>query len=808
MNSYLRNSLRCAVLVNLLVLPLGALMVQPVQADLFVFKDGYILQGKVKTESVTDFDAEAREMITRRKGFMYVEDSVRRTVFAELQVRHIQPKDRPDEIRFVNKQPIRILNPKSPPPLEEWIASSPFNKNWERVIKYRSGRGILAQNQRAGFLTPYLVRIDATTTYNWNQFYLTQELGLDVVRGLVSTHPEMKDSKDLKPEERVKQRFRYSDFFAQAGWYDESQAELERMQKNFPDQKERIEAALTGLNRLRTQDGFETIKRMHLAGQYAGVRKRLENFPEKDAENKVLADLTEMRADYNAVQKKITEVERHLELLPTLVAPAQQALFKGMAREIKNELTPDNIARLDTFLGQAAQAERQRQAGQTPTDAVDVLALAVTGWLLGSPSAEAKPARAVQLWTAREMILRYLATTSEAGRSRLLADYQNTKDAVALDEMMQIIPTLPPPAPEVKLDTKPTEVRIELGRSGSAGTYLLKLPPEYRHGRPYPVLMVLHMEDEKAIAMLDRWSSAAAEQGYILAAPSWNNGLGGAYGYSEREHATVLATLKDLRRRFNIDSDRVFLFGLGQGANMAFDVGLSHPDLFAGVMPMSGGPDLFVWSYWRNAQNLPFYVITGDTSGENERKLRDFVTNCTLAGFPILWSRYRGRGAEWFSGEIPNLFDWMRGKRRIFPLQQLGTDGLGGAMGREFRTMRNNDSQFYWLTTTDLHPNCLNYGENWKKSVNPATLTGRIDSATNEVYIKMFGVRRGAILIGRNYLGQNMLDYTKPVTIRVNKDVILGNQKIIPSLKVLLESLYQTGDRQRLFLARIDFKVG
>jgi hypothetical protein len=72
----------------------------------------------------------------------------------------------------------------------------------------------------------------------------------------------------------------------------------------------------------------------------------------------------------------------------------------------------------------------------------------------------------------------------------------------------------------------------------------------------------------------------------------------------------------------------------------------------------------------------------------------------------------------------------------------------------------------------------------------------------------MFGVRSAAILFGRNYLGQNMLDYAKPVTIRVNGNAVIGNKKIIPSLKVLLESLYQTGDRQRLFLARIDFKVG
>ena len=107
------------------------------------------------------------------------------------------------------------------------------------------------------------------------------------------------------------------------------------------------------------------------------------------------------------------------------------------------------------------------------------------------------------------------------------------------------------------------------------------------------MLVVLHQSGETPEEMLKRWSNAAGENGYILVAPEWTEGLGGAYSYSDHEHAVVLDTLRDLRRRFAVDSDRVFLFGLGQGGEMAFDVGLSHPDLFAGVLPMSAGPRKF-----------------------------------------------------------------------------------------------------------------------------------------------------------------------------------------------------------------------
>ena len=33
-------------------------------------------------------------------------------------------------------------------------------------------------------------------------------------------------------------------------------------------------------------------------------------------------------------------------------------------------------------------------------------------------------------------------------------------------------------------------------------------------------------------------------------------------------------------------------------------------------------------------------------------------------GFPSLWSIYLGRGVEWYSSEVPVMFDWMSRKTR------------------------------------------------------------------------------------------------------------------------------------------------
>src|SRR5205823_3060378 len=121
---------------------------------------------------------------------------------------------------------------------------------------------------------------------------------------------------------------------------------------------------------------------------------------------------------------------------------------------------------------------------------------------------------------------------------------------------------------------------------------------------------------------------------------------------------------------------------------------------FAGVLPVSGGPHLFAARYWRNAQYLPFYVVAGDRSGEDQKKVSAQFNNWVLRGYPALWVGYKGRGLEWFPGEVPSMFDWMRHQRRAFPLRQLGTDGGGGNFGNEFTTMRPEDNRFYWLSTS------------------------------------------------------------------------------------------------------------
>src|SRR5205807_1763512 len=159
-------------------------------------------------------------------------------------------------------------------------------------------------------------------------------------------------------------------------------------------------------------------------------------------------------------------------------------------------------------------------------------------------------------------------------RQKLLTTYKDQQSqrnpSISVEEFAQLIPNLPPPEPPATLSKGPMEFTAESARGGREVKYSVQLPPEYQPNRPWPVLIVLHQARETAKAALARWSEQAGRNGYILAAPTWSTAPGAPYEYSPEEHNVVLDMLRDLRLKFQVDSDRVFLTGSGGGGSMAF----------------------------------------------------------------------------------------------------------------------------------------------------------------------------------------------------------------------------------------------
>jgi pimeloyl-ACP methyl ester carboxylesterase len=822
------RSLLCLSLALLALLPRPA-CAQYRKEGIIIFKDGFSLSGKVVEKRDYIIDPVAGQSITipLSGGLINLDDIVRRMYFIPGQLQEVLDKKNIDRNlielrRFANtSQPDKIL------PGWQVESFTPWNSKWERNLKvhvvrtvpnYYSGYIKGGMDQRIVRANPQFLHIQ-TLKYDWDLYHLTREFSPEEIRGLLTGY--FSDKKNLKDWEKRKQ---IAVFLHQAGWHKEAQKELDGLVEEFPSQKEDVAGLRETIKKVLADIYVEDMERAAKVGQHQEAQDRLAVYAKDDmaslvSEENVLR-AAEIKTKYDAQGDKIAQAKMLLQALPKLVPAASKKVWTNAAERILQELNYDTFPRLETFLTFGQQHLREvKDKVHSSQQAEEVLALAVSGWLLGNAAAEADVQNAFLLLRTRDMVLEYQKTENTVLRAKMLmAVFQGS--SLSLDVLARMIKNLPPPRAydKTKIGSRPIKLDIDIADS-KGGTYYVQLPPEYHHERPYPVLLMLHGAREKPDAMLERISDLAAQQGFILAAPLWSAVGHGAYTYTPQEHAIVLDTLRDLRRRFQVDSDRVFLFGWEQGGDAAFDIGMGHPDQFAGVLPMCGVPRYFTGErdrYASNAQYLPFYMVEGDRHGGNPNSIRKLFKEWVSGAYPALYVEYKGRGSEWYLGELPRMFDWMSHKKRFHPNREMGRRHTGGGVGEEFRTLRSCDNRFYWLSTDDIDPRHLNNAASWVRATPPATMLANI-SVGNELISKAGGQKEAKILTNVNiqtkglrqltvWLAPSMVDFSKPIRVRVNGTPIGGERIIAPNPSVLMEDFFYNGDRERLYYARVDLR--
>jgi pimeloyl-ACP methyl ester carboxylesterase len=252
-------------------------------------------------------------------------------------------------------------------------------------------------------------------------------------------------------------------------------------------------------------------------------------------------------------------------------------------------------------------------------------------------------------------------------------------------------------------------------------------------------------------------------------------------------------------RRFQVDSDKVFLYGFADGANFALDVGMARPDLFAGVVANNPNPPTNIFlQYWHNAQKLPVYTVIGELTGSFPN-LRKLYERWATKGFPALLTVYKGRGQEMFPLEMPRIFDWMGRKSRVRGAASLRLNQPGF---EPWQVLRESDDRFYWVGVGEDGLRNGNLVNGWQnKAVTPAQF--RADIGKNGVINidRAIGIRKFVI-----WLDRDLIDWSKPVVVNVNgrraREYV--PKKLEPDLHLMLEELYRTGDRKMLYLGKLE----
>ena len=797
-----------------IVLALGCLVLicsLAARADVVILKDGYTLYG-VKTikerEGLTDAETGQVFSVERANGLTVVDDGPRWTIFPQsaLQVADVSNTNKfsgltpysPKRALYAGKQviPITATLPKVGP----WN-----DKLWTRTIEFRDAEKDNIKHvvkQHISVISPYYIRI-GSETHRLQTYFLLKEFPAEKIRAFLANHPDL-DDRD-KPDAAKRERLIH--FWIQAEWFDEAEKDIAKFITDFPGEAERLVKIRNEIGVSRVEKQIAEIERAKESGRHRFAMRSLADFPKDNVSREIGIKVTTLRAEYETRLGKLDNTLRMLtQLAPLVSGPANQFLKEGAAA-VRAELHLDTLGRLDMFSTLAERAEQDARRNRKPAHTTEeLLASAVTGWHLGKVSAEAKVDTARRCWVARDMALNYLREPNRQVRQEILGNYTKLPDALPFDELEKLVSLLPPPDAPATLPSGPAPMSLPKSFEFPKGAeFLLKLPDEYSPGRPYPLLVLLPDGFEKPEEMLRQFGETTSSHGYIVAVLKWYDPLKNQYQYTQSEHNLLLNFIRHMRRTYQVDSDRVFVLGNGSGGSMAVDIAAGHPTMFAGVAAFN--PVVFGWlfggmNYWMNFQNLPTYIVMGDRSGAAANNLRPVLEKWMPKGYPTLVISYKGRGAEWFSEELPFLFDWMGRKRRGEPGKTLGPAGASD-FESGFRTVRSGDNRFHWVTVDELDPKCsLQYEKSGValRPQNPAKLLVKINEG-NAVQVNARGMKNITL-----WFGQGMFDVTKPVKVTVGerKPIV---KEIKPNLGVLMEDLYERGDRQRPFYDKLELKI-
>ncbi len=754
-----------------LVFPASLVVAGLAMADTVTLKTGVVYRGEVDKDNtiVSVFDP----------------DGLKRVIFRDSKIARTDPETGKRAVEhFAIEQPL-VVHAGEMPSAAVAVKAGPWDKTGRRTFRYvgpRGGRPV-EMTQAIIDLGPRVCKIRGV-----DGFWVSQVSTSQVPRSVVLDILAKVDQKNLN------ERLRVIRFLVEAEWNAEARVEVERLKKDFkadPDVREKAENALRLIRESEALQAMTDTETRTRAQQPRAAYARLKSFPSEGVPPALIVQSRD-------ALRKLDALKAADKALTDALASAMADIPQGRKLEILAAMTDAPDAVRDRF----SAFEKGRAEGSAKPEAL--AALALSGWVAGTEFATTSPADADALWTARDLLRDYLSSreSDEALRGdRLvkLADLQLAGKPIGLDALTAVVRQMPPPlkdAQDLPAAGKPSLLRVRDDPNPDQPTeYAVILPPEYHPLRSYPAVIALH-GDETPVEALAWWAAEASQRGYLVIAPEYNlRDQKRDYRYTPSEHAAVELALRDARRRFAIDPDRVFLGGQGFGGDMAWDFGLAHPDLFAGVVAVSGLPAKYVWADKANAAKVPFFIVMGDLSpAESDIFFASLARPLITKNLDVTYVEYYRRGREEFPEEAPQAFDWMAPRRREPTPKSF-----------EVVTGRECDDRFYGVVIREFVPGRTKDPagvEPLGKNLKPATLELKSSSLANLLNITTSGLKAVDV-----WVSPKLIDFNKKMEVRINnKTAFKGMPKA--DTEAFLEDLRLRGDRSQTYWMRVQAGIG
>ncbi|MDA7950465.1 MAG: tetratricopeptide repeat protein [Pirellulaceae bacterium] len=670
---------------------------------------------------------------------------------------------------------------------------TPFDQWGRRVYSLQTQSGVIHVQQGITQIDPEYVRVQSLVggaNYSWDMRLATSSFSRDKLKELLFTQIDPQN-----PDERL----RLVRLYIEANRFHDARLELAEILAEFPELEE-FQQQLTELTQMGARQIVDEIKIRQESGQYNLVSEMIELFPVEGISGEILLELKEIQ---EAIEQKgsynTTLLESFGQIAQQIKNEAQRKIALDFQENVlASELKISTQERLTTFASLAK---------NPAVSAEEKIALAISGWYFGTDHSKQDLALALSLPETYRLSREYLTESSQLKRQEHLKALLE-KEGSAPEFLSKVLalmkPLLPLPDDEYEgISGLYLQKTVGL-RTQENIEYFVQLPPEYDPHRKYPCVVTL-APSGKELWQIDWWAGQyrkeerrrygqASRHGYIVLSPKWQKKPSG-YKATLVEQAAVLHALRDAHRYFSIDTDRVYLSGHSAGGTAAWDIGMAHPDLWAGVIPIGAYSTGYTRSYRENTRfSTAFMFVLGELDNykvnTNSSLFDDYLSHF---GYDCVLVEYIGRGNDHFFEELPQLFRWMNGKIRTFPKEY----------GREYEyyTLRPWDNFFYWLEVEDLPkrnmiaPELLGFS-----SAKPAKMTFE---TTKENFIR---VRGGASTI-TVCLNPDLVDFEKVITIYFGGNKVY-KELLTPKAEALLEDVRTRGDRQHPFWTRLTFVNG
>jgi len=714
----------------------------------------------------------------------FADDGIRRTFFSQYQVLNFVNSP-PDSLeRIMLKQRVATVG-KRLVAVGPILNISAFDDFGRRRVTMKDARGSLHLVQGVTEVNSKYLKLETLLTKTpiiWETRLSTSSMPTPILGKILKTHLDMKN-----PDDRLK----IVRLYMQCERYREAMFELQSAIEQFPELAN-LKEQISQLRQALADRLIEEIESRQRAGQHSRVYNWLDNFPSDGVAVETLLRARDLMEDYDAQAKQRDVV---FALFDKYASQLEDQEISDTVATIRKEIFSElNINTLPRF------ADFVRLSEDIDLMFDQKLALAISGWLMGQGEVTQNLAVATSLFEVRNAIHKYLLSTNAEQRSEILNTITGLEGGTPANIALLLNAMKPAFPLEQQAHEDPLHFTFETtGADGETFRYVVQLPPDYDAYRKYPAVVTLHGAGNSAEQQIDWWSGTynkqmdlrlgqASRHGYIVIAPEWTEDqYQSSYQFSAQEHSRVLYALQESLHKFAIDTDRVFLSGHSIGGDAAWDIGLAHPDLWAGVLPICATAGKYITRYWENAKHVSFYFVSGEMDGNRiAQNERDFNRYLTRSGFDTMIVEYKGRGHDHFKDDIHHMFDWMRFHRRNFTVPEY-----------KVTTLRPWDNYFWWAEFADFPAETVTLPLQWPPSSARALEIDASIGPNNRIRIKSAAASISV------FLTPDLVDFEKNVTLNV-----IGRERVVPinpSAEIMLEDVRLRGDRQHPFWARFDF---